>query len=146
MGAQRLVGDTDERVAEMREQIATMQREHGKLDYYGILGLDRNATLDMIKKAYRRLALLWHPDKNPDNEAEADKMFRRLSEAYSVLSDKAERDRYDQGEEVNVGAQPNWHDFFRDKDWTVSTSSMSEPDPETGRRDAEATWTDPETN
>uniref|UniRef100_A0A7N5ZPX7 J domain-containing protein n=1 Tax=Anabas testudineus TaxID=64144 RepID=A0A7N5ZPX7_ANATE len=57
------------------------------VDYYQILGVQKNAAQDDIKKAYRKLALKWHPDKNPDNKEEAERKFKELSEAYEVLSD-----------------------------------------------------------
>ena len=63
-------------------------------DYYKVLELsDRKATTAEIKKAYRRLALKWHPDKNPDNP-EAEAIFKEISEAYAVLSDETRRERY----------------------------------------------------
>ncbi|KAM9710011.1 dnaJ homolog subfamily B member 2 [Menidia menidia] len=65
------------------------------VDYYKILGVPRSASQDDIKKAYRKLALKWHPDKNPDNKEEAEKKFKELAEAYEVLSDKSKRDEYD---------------------------------------------------
>uniref|UniRef100_A0A673JJF0 DnaJ homolog subfamily B member 6-like n=1 Tax=Sinocyclocheilus rhinocerous TaxID=307959 RepID=A0A673JJF0_9TELE len=64
-------------------------------DYYVILGVQRNSSPDDIKKAYRKLALKWHPDKNPDNKEEAEKKFKQLSEAYEVLSDANKRNLYD---------------------------------------------------
>lgn len=63
-------------------------------DYYEILGVSRNATLDEIKRAFRKLALECHPDRNP-GDAQAEARFKELSEAYSVLSDEEKRRRYD---------------------------------------------------
>jgi len=63
-------------------------------DYYETLGISRNATLEEIKTAYRRLALKYHPDKNPGNKA-AEEEFKRLSEAYQVLADTEKRQLYD---------------------------------------------------
>jgi molecular chaperone DnaJ len=65
-----------------------------KRDYYEVLGLQRNATLDDIKKAYRKMALKYHPDKNPD-DPEAEEKFKEAAEAYGVLSDEDKRARYD---------------------------------------------------
>lgn len=61
------------------------------VDYYKILEVNRSASVAEIKKAYRRLALKWHPDKNPDNQDEATKKFKEISEAYEVLSDEKKR-------------------------------------------------------
>lgn len=55
--------------------------------YYDILGIGKDASDEQVKKAYRKLALKWHPDKNPDNQSEAEKKFKEISEAYEVLSD-----------------------------------------------------------
>ncbi|KAH9831570.1 uncharacterized protein C8Q71DRAFT_816037 [Rhodofomes roseus] len=68
-------------------------------DYYKLLGVDRSASEDDIKKAYRKMALKWHPDRNKGSE-EATKKFKQISEAFEVLSDKQKRAVYDQfGEE-----------------------------------------------
>lgn len=73
-----------------------------KRDYYEVLGVAKGASDDEIKKAFRKLAIKYHPDKNPgDKEAEA--KFKEANEAYSVLSDKTKRARYDQFGHAGVG-------------------------------------------
>jgi len=64
-------------------------------NYYEVLQVPRTAADEDIKKAYRRLALKWHPDKNPKKQGEATKKFKEVSEAYEVLSDENRRRRYD---------------------------------------------------
>ena len=66
-----------------------------KRDYYEILGLEKNASSQDIKKAYRKLAIKFHPDKNPGNK-EAEEKFKEAAEAYSILSNSEKRSRYDQ--------------------------------------------------
>ena len=61
-----------------------------KRDYYEILGVNKNSSADDIKRAYRRMAMKYHPDKNPDN-AEAEAKFKECAEAYEVLSDDQKR-------------------------------------------------------
>ena len=68
---------------------------NGKKDYYELLGVNRNASEDEIKKAYRKLALQHHPDRNPGDK-QAEEKFKEVSEAYSVLSDGQKRSQYDQ--------------------------------------------------
>lgn len=74
----------------------------GKRDYYEVLGVSKNASDDEIKKAYRKLAVKYHPDKNPGNK-EAEEKFKEISEAHEVLSDKQKRARYDQFGHAGVG-------------------------------------------
>ncbi len=88
-------------------------------DYYKILGVERTAGKDEIKRAYRKLALKTHPDRNPGN-AKSEERFKEINEAYQVLSDPKKRSRYDQlGEsysEWQQGGAPaggfNWEDWF----------------------------------
>jgi len=77
-------------------------------NYYTILGIDKNASQEDIKKAYRKSALKWHPDKNREREEEASEKFREIAEAYDVLSDPEKKRIYDQfGEEgLKGGPRP----------------------------------------
>jgi molecular chaperone DnaJ len=67
-----------------------------KKDYYEVLEIDKKASEAEIKKAYRKLALKYHPDKNPNNREEAEEKFKEINEAHSVLSDPQKRKNYDQ--------------------------------------------------
>lgn len=73
-----------------------------KRDYYEVLGVSKSASVDEIKKAYRKLAIKFHPDKNPDNK-EAEEKFKEAAEAYEVLSDQNKRQRYDQFGHAGMG-------------------------------------------
>eukprot|EP01117_Protostelium_nocturnum_P002981 TRINITY_DN1390_c0_g1_i1.p1 TRINITY_DN1390_c0_g1~~TRINITY_DN1390_c0_g1_i1.p1 ORF type:complete len:355 (-),score=125.46 TRINITY_DN1390_c0_g1_i1:190-1254(-) len=76
-------------------------------DYYAILGVGKSATEDEIKKAYKKLALKWHPDRNINNKEQAEAKFKEVSEAYEVLSDKQKREIFDTyGEEGLKGGAP----------------------------------------
>ena len=106
--------------------------------YYEVLGVKEDATSDEIKKAYRKLAIKWHPDKNPDNKKEAEEKFKCISEAYNILSDPEKRkeyenyrngnfqgnfdmgnfDNFDPFEMFNSNFGSNFfHDFFNDDDF-----------------------------
>ncbi|MFL6502485.1 MAG: molecular chaperone DnaJ [Nitrososphaera sp.] len=88
-----------------------------KRDYYEVLGVQKNASKDEIKNAYRKLALQYHPDRN--KEPSAEERFKELSEAYAVLSDDEKRKRYDVyghvgAEEAFRGSEANFEEIFRD--------------------------------
>lgn len=86
-------------------------------DYYDILGINKKATADEIKKAYRKLAVKWHPDKNPNNKAAAEEKFKKISEAYAVLSDGEKRKNYDTfGSADQFRQQYSQEDIFRGVD------------------------------
>lgn len=86
-----------------------------KRDYYEILGVDKNASKAEIKKAYRKLALKYHPDKNKDKDAE--EKFKEISEAYAVLYDDEKRRRYDQFGHAGIDQQYSTEDIFRGVDF-----------------------------
>ena len=75
---------------------------NSKKDYYSILGVKKEDDAETIKKAYRQLALKYHPDKNPGNK-EAEEKFKAISEAYSILSDPDKKSQYDSGGNINFG-------------------------------------------
>ena len=88
-----------------------------KKDYYEILGVDKKATKDELKKAYRKLSLQYHPDRNPNNK-EAEEKFKEISEAYNVLSNDDLRNRYDTFGTVDANAasfdaDALFRDFFK---------------------------------
>ncbi|XP_045723272.1 dnaJ homolog subfamily B member 3-like [Mirounga angustirostris] len=73
------------------------------VDYYEVLGVPRQASSEAIRKAYRKLALRWHPDKNPENKEEAERRFKQVAQAYEALSDAKKRAAYDRYGEAGVG-------------------------------------------
>lgn len=76
-------------------------------DHYRVLNVSRTASVDEIKKAYKKLAVVWHPDKNPDNQIEATEKFRAIAEAYEILSDPEQRQQYDRGEISSTSFENN---------------------------------------
>jgi molecular chaperone DnaJ len=86
-----------------------------KRDYYEVLGVERSATQEQIKQAYRQLALQWHPDRNPSPDAT--EKFREIAEAYAVLSDSTKRSAYDAAGHAGVSERWTAEDLFRDFDF-----------------------------
>jgi molecular chaperone DnaJ len=90
-----------------------------KRDYYEILGIKKNATLDEIKKVYRELALRYHPDRVPhEQKKEAEEKFKEISEAYAVLSDSQKRALYDQYGHAGIDQRYAYEDIFRGADFS----------------------------
>ena len=101
----------------------------GSKDYYEILGVDKNASDEEIKKAYRKMAKKWHPDANPDNRKEAEEKFKEIGEAYATLSDPQKRKMYDQFGSNGPGGAGfggfNGFSGFNGGTYTYSTSGFS---------------------
>ena len=76
-----------------------------KRDYYDVLGVNKSASPDELKSAYRKLAVKYHPDKNP-GDSKAEEKFKEASEAYGILSDKEKKQNYD-----NFGHVQSYHSF-----------------------------------
>jgi curved DNA-binding protein len=84
-------------------------------DYYAVLGIGKDASAEQIKKAYRKLAVKYHPDKNPGDK-QAEERFKEITEAYAVLSDPEKRRQYDQFGEAGFHQRFSQEDIFRNVD------------------------------
>ena len=82
-----------------------------KVNYYEVLGVKENATSEEIRKAYKKLAIKWHPDKNPDNKEFAEEKFKSISEAYNVLSDPKKRAEWENYRNGGFNGDFNMNDF-----------------------------------
>jgi len=108
------------------------------VDYYSILGLANNATKDDVKKAYKKLAKKWHPDKNPDNQEEATRRFKEVSEAYQVLVDDSKRRTYDREGKEGLNPTGSKKNSYRDNNFNFPRpEDFSYPDTDNIRRHQE---------
>lgn len=98
LAAQRSPQDMNIREVLMRAEKSLKMSK--RKDWYKILGVSKTASVAEIKRAYKKLALQWHPDKNVDNREEAEAKFREIAAAYEVLGDEEKRTRYDRGEDI----------------------------------------------
>jgi DnaJ family protein C protein 3 len=110
------IANEGEETKEANEKVKAAQvalKQSKEKNYYKILDIARNANKQEVKKAYREMALKWHPDKNTDNQEEASKKFQDIAEAYEVLSDDDLRGKYNRGEQVfeNQGGQQRQDPF-----------------------------------
>jgi len=96
-----------------------------KRDYYEILGVEKGASADDIKKAYRNLALKYHPDRvTPDKKKEAEERFKEISESYAVLSDSQKRSQYDQFGHAGIDSKYSSEDIFKNADFSSIFEDM----------------------
>lgn len=106
------------------------------MNYYQLLEVEPNATLDEIKKAFRKAALKHHPDKNPNNRKEAEEMFKKIAAAYATLSDPQKKAAYDQYLHEQEDANAHSHD---ERDYKRDWNSQKQD----AKGDAKATWKEP---
>jgi molecular chaperone DnaJ len=98
-----------------------------KRDYYEILGIKKSATLDEVKKAYRELALKYHPDRVPqEQKKQAEEKFKEISEAYAVLSDANKRALYDQHGHAGIDQKYAYEDIFKGADFSSIFRDMGD--------------------
>ncbi len=96
-------------------------------DYYEILGIAKNATLEQIRSAYREAALRYHPDRVPEAEKkDAEEKFKEISEAYAILSDPKKRALYDQHGHSGIDQRYAYEDIFKGADFTTIFEDLSE--------------------
>jgi len=104
---QKMQDTRDPELARKIRQCKLEQKKAKRKDYYKILEVSKDATLQDVKKSYRKLALIWHPDRNgetPEKAKAAEVKFKGIGEAYEILSDEKKRQRYDSGADLEEGA------------------------------------------
>ncbi|KAJ7346006.1 hypothetical protein JRQ81_001956 [Phrynocephalus forsythii] len=110
-------------------------------DYYNLLEIPRDASDSDIKKAYKKKALQWHPDKNPDKKKYAEQKFKEVTEAYEVLSDKARRERYDSyGDGLTVTVPEEDMKFTFRSPWEVFREIFGSTDSCSVKREDNLPW------
>src|SRR5512136_2149781 len=98
-----------------------------KRDYYEVLGVKKSASLEEIKKAYREMALRFHPDRvPPEQKKEAEEKFKEVSEAYAVLSDSQKRALYDQYGHSGIDQKYAYEDIFKGADFSGVFGDMGD--------------------
>lgn len=107
------------RNGQLHQKVQNLERSiknKSKVNYYKVLGVERAASAKVVKRAYHKLAMKWHPDKvGADDKEKAEKNFKKIARAYEVLGDKDTRARYDRGEDVddpNANQQQQQHNPF----------------------------------
>lgn len=117
------------------DPIATFFPDQESVDLYAVLGLDDNASQDSIKKSYRRLALVYHPDKHASASetarADASTKFQQIGFAYSVLSDAKRKERYDKTGKTDEGfnladGESGWESYFEELFDRVTRGKLDE--------------------
>lgn len=94
-----------------------------KRDYYEVLGVEKGASQDEIKKAFRKLAFQYHPDRN--KEPDAEEKFKEISEAYAVLSDEQKKAQYDRFGHAGISGSYSQEDIFRGADFSTIFRDMA---------------------
>ena len=126
----------DSSMDDLNDPISQFFPDHEQVDLYAVLSLKKDASIDSIKKAYRKLALLYHPDKHTTSskkaQEDASTKFQQVGFAYSVLNDKKRRARYDStgrtddGFDLAAAGEGGWEAYFEDLFDRVTRGKLDE--------------------